>query len=90
MTQGADAPRLRSILIMTESSIGLRSPLSMPRHPARVAHAARRVRRVFDVGVHRGARDGRVVSAICARPGPLPKDMPCQRHAPVRLLFFHR
>ena len=66
MTRGADAPRLWLILIMTESSIGLRSPLSMPRHPARAAHAARRVRRVFDAGVHRDAPDGRVASAICA------------------------
>ena len=37
---------------------GLRSPLSMPRHPARAAQAARRVRRVFDVGAHRDAPDG--------------------------------
>ena len=57
MTRGADAPRLRSILTMAESSIGLRSPLSMPRHPAHAVHAVRRVRRVFDVGVHRDAPD---------------------------------
>ena len=69
----------------------LRSPLSMPRHPAGAAWAARRVRRVFDVGVRIEMRpDGAHGFGHACRPGPLPEDRPHRRSAPMGPLFFHR